>query len=190
MPSISTVIAQDVCGERHALPGLGDRCQHRRIGLVAVAQQGQGVARLRRTLRDAPRRDLQRCQVVVDVHARRRGAPPAVAPHRAQPPCAAPDAVDAEHEIEEPAEDRRQPRQADPADGSPDVALALQHVHGHRHGDHKADQRHHIAAHLAQQPFDFRQDHAVQPRQFGSVSSDQWCRISIGGMLDSGGRDA
>ena len=66
------------------------------------------------------------------------------------------DAVDAEHQVEERAPDRRQPGETDPARGGGDLALAQKHMGGDAQGQDDAERRHHggeNVAHVGPEPF-------------------------------------
>ena len=98
------------------------------------------------------------------VRARRlpRGDRAVIAPH-ADPRRAALHPVDAEHEIERPADRRRQPAEPDPADRRADLALGEQHVPGDGERDHQVEHderpRPDLRRHL-QQPLEQPADHA------------------------------
>ena len=120
---------------------VGDCLQHHRIGLVAVMVDVDAVAILRGPAGDASDRFLEGGQVVVAVAVRGRFGLRDGLAAVTQPLRPAVDAIDAEHEVEDRSEDRRQPGQADPADRRADLALAQQHVHGDHDGDQQAEGR-------------------------------------------------
>jgi hypothetical protein len=124
--------AEDVAAEADALLRGIDRRDHRGIGLVAVAQHVGGVADGRGHAGQPADRIFERRQrIEVDgVGARRRGRH--VLRHARPPqPLGAPlHAIDAEAEVQQGAEERRQPRDPHPRDRRADVALVQQDVDG------------------------------------------------------------
>ena len=120
------------CGGR----GL-DGGEHARIGLVAVAQQPDRIARRRGAPRQPLAAAVERREQAVLRRSRARGdgrIPPGLRP--AQRDGAAADAVDAEQGVDRATQEGRQPGEADPADRAADIALAQQGMRGHQRREH------------------------------------------------------
>ncbi len=133
--------AEDVARQRDAGARAVDRGEHSWIGLVAVAQERDGIAALGPPPGDALPGLLERRQMVVA--ARRRGGRLGAVFRLplAQPAGAPPHPVDAEDQIDDAAENRREPGKADPADRGADVTLVQQHMPGDPDGEHEMHER-------------------------------------------------
>jgi hypothetical protein len=131
---------EDVARQRDAGPGLADRRDHRRIGFVAVAQQRDAIAALGRAAGQASRGPVERGQMVGALDRRLLTVARAVpGPAGAQAMGAPGHPVDAEHQIQQRAQHRGEPGDADPADRAADVALAQQDMQ--RDGDRQQQMR-------------------------------------------------
>jgi hypothetical protein len=136
-----TIGAEDVARERDTAPGRVDRGEHRRIALIAVAQDPDCIVVFHTALRDALGRELERGQVVGTGRCwqypgnARRGAGGAQRPGPATYP------VDAEQQVQQAAEHRGEPGEADPADRGGGLTLVQQHMDADPEGQRDVQQR-------------------------------------------------
>ena len=140
------VVAKDVARQGDAAPRLPDRCQHRRVGLVAVAVARDAVARHRRQAGDRLHRPVEGTVGLGHVGGGLRRVVELLRGPPLQPAGAPLDPVDAEGEVEQRAEDGREPGEPDPADGRAHHALAQQHVDADPEREHEADGRDDLGA--------------------------------------------
>ena len=146
-PEADGVLVEDEAAERDAAPGPFDGRDHLGIGDIAIDQRGHRIAPDQRALGEALDHVGEHGQVfrLRRQHRMRGAGSPAVRadPHRAQAPRPPPDPIDPQHHIEDRAEDRRQPDQADPGHRGTLVGFAQQHMRRHAHGqqnDHDSEQ--------------------------------------------------
>jgi hypothetical protein len=117
------VAAEKIAAERDTDLSRPDGREHLGIGLVAIVQQGDGIAGLGRTSCNPPARPLQRNQMVDAIRlAGQSRDPRARVFNAANLDGPTTHAVYAEEEIEEAADDRGEPGKTDPGDGRPGVA--------------------------------------------------------------------
>ena len=138
--SPSGVGAEDVSRESDADFRALDGGEHSRVGLVAAGEHGGHLA-----CRDLLAGDLgdRNLETLDRIGGRRAARPVGIdIPQRSlQSPRAALYAIDPKAEIQERADDGREPRHSDPPDGGGDVALVDQGVNGDGDGDQDMDDR-------------------------------------------------
>ncbi len=143
------IVAEDVARQPDAFLRRIDRREHRRIGVVAAAQQADPVARLGRQAGQPADRVFERRQRPgigrIGRHLLDQEHVAALAP---EPHGAPLHAVHAQRVVQDPADERRQPGDPHPRDRRADVALVEQDVN--RHAARDGDMRH--RGQFAQQP--------------------------------------